>query len=174
MKKRKIYFGGVFPFQYKEYSLERLSEDYRAKILGDTNKLAYMPDNTEHSVEIQKDVQYIGPYYFYENNLGASDIVKTEYNMVENSTDVIFLLNDEGCPGSITELIHAAFAGKDIAIFYIKSTEAIEGAEPDNDIACRQWYPIICSKIISDKVKIFECTNKEEAIDKIKEYLKNG
>lgn len=166
---RQFYFGGKFDFEYKDFSINNLSKDYRSIILGDVNKILYPPKNDNKTIELNKDKLYIGPYYFYEEDLSSEEIVKNEFNMVEKSTDVIFLLNNDPCPGTITELMHASFTNKNIYIFYIK-IEADDG-EPKDKIKSKQWYPIIFSQLINNNIHIFECNNKEEAINKIKNIL---
>ena len=167
--KKVIYFGGNFEFQYKDYSKDKLEKDYRAIILGGADKMLHTPDNETKTVEIRSRVEYAGPFYFYEEGTSASDIVHNEYQMVKSATDVVFLLDNVNSPGTISELIHAAYSNKQIHIFYIGLKH--DDGEPENDVNSMQWYPITMAQIISDKVWLCECKDKEDAIDKIKTLI---
>ena len=169
--KRKIYFGGNFEFQYKDYSKEKLENDYRAIILGDADKMLHTPTNETKTVEIRPGVEYVGPFYFYEEGTTANNIVRNEYQMVMASSDVIFLLDNVNSPGTISELIHAAYNNKNIYIFYIEMKH--DDGEPENDVDSLQWYPITMSQIISNKVRLYKCRDKNDAVVNIQELIKN-
>ena len=169
--KKIIYFGGNFEFQYKDYSKNKLEKDYRAIILGGADRMLHTPKNESRTVEIRSNVEYCGPFYFYEEGTSASDIVHNEYQMVKSATDVIFLLDNVNSPGTISELIHAAYSGKRIYVFYIRLKH--DDGEPENDVNSMQWYPITMAQIISDKVTIRECDNKDDAINNIKNLIEN-
>ena len=166
-----IYFGGNFEFQYKDYSKDKLEEDYRAIILGGADRMLHTPKNGSKIVEICPGIAYCGPFYFYEEGTSAADIVHNEYNMVKLATDVVFLLDNVNSPGTISELIHAAYCNKNIHVFYIGLKH--DDGEPENDVNSLQWYPITMAQIISDKVTIYECKGKKDAIDKIKKLIEN-
>ena len=161
LTKKRIYFGGRFLFMYKDYTKEKLSEDYRARLLGNVDLMLNTPKNETKSVSINDYSEYIGPFYFYEEGTSASDIVLNEFNMVENCTDIVFLLDNEPCPGTISELIHASFLHKNIYIFYVKTT--IDDGEPENEINSKQWYAIKMSSIVNkEHTHIYECATYEE------------
>ena len=167
-----IYFGGNFDFQYKDYSKDKLEKDYRAIILGGADRMLHSPKTETKTVEIYPGVDYVGPFYFYEEGTTASDIVNNEFRMVESSTDVVFLLDNVNSPGTISELIHAAYCKKEIHIFFIGLNH--DDGEPENDVNSMHWYPMRMSQIISpDTVHMYECVNKEEATNKIINLLKS-
>ena len=61
---KKIYCGGNFEFQYKDYSVDKIANDYRVEILGgDVDRLIHTPNNTEKLRKIGQGVYYCGPYY---------------------------------------------------------------------------------------------------------------
>lgn len=166
---KKIYFGGRFSFQYKDYTKEKLAMDYRSIILGDVNKILHSPNTNEKLTKISENVFYTGPYYFYEEGTTAKDIVKNEIEMVERCTDAIFLLDNESCPGTITEIIHSVFKNKIIHIFYVKIP--IDNGEPENEINSKQWYPIMFSLLNNDKVFLTECKTRDDATKKIISFI---
>ena len=123
--KHIVYFGGNFQFQYKDYTKELLAEDFRAKVLGDVEKLMRRPKEDFGYVELSDNVLYSGPYYFYEEGVDGASIVKNEYNMVVRSNGVVFLLDNVNCPGTIAEMMHTLFAHdhKHIWIFYVSQPQ---------------------------------------------------
>ena len=168
---KKIYFGGNFPFQYKDYTEEKLAEDYRAIVLGDVKELLKSPsaEFKYKRIKGKDNVFYAGPYYFYEEGTSAEGIVKNEHQMVEDCTDAIFLLENTPCPGTITEIVHSSMIGKNVHIFYVGTT--IDDGEPENEIDSKQWYSICFSKLVNPNVSIERCENKTDATHKILEYI---
>lgn len=161
-----MYFAGRFQFMYKDYSKDKLAKDYRSILLGDVNKILNTPKNNTKSVSLSNDAEYIGPFYFYEEGTSAGDIVKNEFSMVERATDVVFLLDNEACPGTITELVHASFMKKNVFIFYVKTK--IDEGEPENEINSKQWYAIKTATIVNEKKTVIrECDSYEEAVNLI-------
>lgn len=166
MKKKLIYFGGRFLFQYKDYTKEKLANDYRARLLGTSDLMLRTPRNDSRSVPINDRSDYIGPFYFYDEGTSAHDIVFNEFNMVEKCTDAVFLLDNEPCPGTISELIHASFLCRNVHIFYV-SILPDEG-EPENEINSKQWYAIRMATIVNkDRTYVRECLTYEEAVNSI-------
>lgn len=165
-----IYFGGNFEFQYKDYSIDKLAKDYRAKILGDVNKLLHTPNNMSKTVGLGYDLFYCGPYYFYEEGVDGSSIVSNEYSMVDWCTDAIFLIDNTNIPGTITEIIHAAMLRKRITIFYVK--KQLDEGEPENDICSSNWYPLEFAKLEAGATLI-ECDNREIAKELIYNYVQS-
>lgn len=166
MEKKLFYFAGRFLFQYKDYTEEKLANDYRARLLGDVRLIQHTPANDSRSVPINEASDYIGPFYFYEEGTSAWNIVLNEFSMVERCTDAVFILDNESCPGSISELIHASFLKKNVHIFYV-STPIDEG-EPENEINSKQWYAIQMASIVNlGNTDITECLTYEEAVNSI-------
>ena len=171
--KHIIYFGGNFEFQYKDYTRELLAQDYRAKVLGDVEKLMRRPKDDFGYIELSDEVLYSGPYYFYEDGVDGASIVKNEFNMVVRSTDVVFLLDNVNCPGTIAEMMHALFSNKRIWIFYVSQPQ--DEGEPEKEISNSNWYPIeMCRwQRGGDRCKITECSSRADAVNKIVEFI-NG
>lgn len=134
----RAYFGGKFPFSYKDFSKEELEKDYRAKIIG-VDTLMQQPLALP---KIREDLEYTGPFYFYEEKATAEDIVRREAHTVANSDICYFLLDNDACqPGTVTEIINAAIHKKKIKIFYVCAT--IDPGEPERAVSSPLWYPII-------------------------------
>jgi hypothetical protein len=165
---KKIYFGGQFRFLYKDASKEVIKEDFRSKVLGDYQLMLRRPQCGY--VQLSPNAQYVGPFYFYEEGTSAWDIVLNEFSMVERCTDAVFILDNESCPGSISELIHASFLKKNVNIFYV-STPIDEG-EPENEINSKQWYAIQMASIVNPgNTDITECLTYEEAVKYVGEKV---
>ena len=153
-----IYCGGNFEFQYKDYSPEKLEEDYRARILRGVTGLLHKPTGGLSS--LNKNTMYCGPYYFYEEGADGASIVKNEIEMVDRCTHAIFVVDNTNIPGTITEIIHASIKGKDVAIFYVK--QPLDEGEPEKDICSANWYPIEFAKKMVNAY-IVECPDREIA-----------
>lgn len=170
-KNRKlIYFGGNFEFQYKDFKPELMKDDYRAKILGDINKILYQPENTQKIRRLGKCTYYVGPYYFYENGLDGSNVVKTEIDMVNRCTHAVFLVDNTNMPGTVAEIIHASLIKKKIAIFYVK--QLLDEGEPEKEICSANWYPLQFAKQIADAYLV-ECEDRDVAKMCIYNYVES-
>ena len=134
----RAYFGGKFPFAYKDFSKEELEKDYRAEIIG-VDTLMQQPLVLP---KVKEDLEYTGPFYFYNEEATAEDVVCREAQTVANSDICYFLLDsDAGQPGTTTEIINAAIHKKIIKIFYVCAT--MDPGEPERAISSPLWYPII-------------------------------
>ena len=134
----RAYFGGKFPFAYKDFSKGELEKDYRAEIIG-VDTLMRQPLTLP---KIKENLEYAGPFYFYEEGATAEDIVCREAQTVANSDICYFLLDKDACqPGTVTEIINAAIHKKIIKIFYVCAT--MDPGEPERKISSPLWYPII-------------------------------
>ena len=156
---KKIYFGGQFRFMYKDYTLEKLAEDYRAKILGGVEKLVRKPDNG--LVKTSKFI-YCGPYYFYEDNTTAEDVVKEEANSIEVCDEAWFIIENKPAPGTITEIVQAVLKNKHIVIFYIKKKQFDVG-EPEREIKSDMWYPMLYANIMNPDNELHSFETYEDA-----------
>ncbi|MBO6255037.1 MAG: hypothetical protein J6O49_15560, partial [Bacteroidaceae bacterium] len=71
---------------------------------------------------------------------------------------------------TITEIVHAATYGREVAIFYVK--QPLDKGEPENDICSANWYPIEFAKIMTD-THIVECENREMAKQLACDYVES-
>lgn len=165
---KKLYCGGkfTFDFQKKRYETDVLN-DYRCYLLGNPHLLL----ESNKPIKLKENLEYIGPFYFETENMQDIYIVKKEKQMIDESTDCIFLLNDGLCPGTISELIYASMLAKNIYIFFIKQNDN-EETESSLHTAC--WYPIILSQQLNNnKTKIFSAKSLIEAQEQIDKLIKN-
>lgn len=159
MEKQKIiYLGGNFKFQYKEYSVDKLADDYRSHILHDVNKLLHKPKGG--LTPLSGDTMYCGPYYFYEEGTDGANVVKNETGMIDQCTHAVFVIDNTNIPGTITEIVHAAMKDKNIAIFYVK--QPLDDGEPEKNICSANWYPIEFA-MQKANAYIAECEDREMA-----------
>ena len=158
---KKIYCGGRFDFDYlKDGYKDAAAKDYRAVLLGDEELLL----KRSASVKINEQTEYIGPFYFETDGMQDVDIVKSEWEMVKECTDAIFLLDEAACPGTVCELTAASMLGKRVHIFYIRKGD---GEETESSLHTPCWYPIIHSLTVNENTSICECKDYEDAADKI-------
>lgn len=170
----KVYCAGPFNFQYKDYSIENLAKDYRAILVGNPDYIAHEPKTGWVKPTFRENmlIEYSGPFYFYEDQLTAEDIVRNERKKIREADVVFFFLpNDAACPGTITELIHAACASKEIVITYIR--QDAQGEVPENEWNSPLWYPLVFTDLVnSTKTTIKQVYSKEDAIQVFNSYLK--
>ena len=164
MEQEKIYCGGRFHFDYlnQDY-LEKASEDYRAILLGDVNKLL----RGKGSIRITDKLSYVGPYYFETDTMLDQDIVQTEMRMVEECTLAVFLIEDGLCPGTISEMVYAATLQKKMVVVYLRDED-----ETESCLRSPCWYPIIqCRLINKANVSVIPCSTLDQAKKMILEEI---
>ena len=166
---KSIYLGGPFQFRYDGYTDEDLMDDYRSKIVG-FDKFARGGDGS-HPVRISEGVEYVGPFYFYDDEPTSDMIVRIEHGMVERCTDAFFLLDLNNNPGTLTEIVHATLTGKNVTIYYVRDVSDL--AVMDMVYQSPQWYPITFAGIVCKNfdVRGFDTYDeaKSELIKKVKE-----
>lgn len=135
---RRIYFGGQFRFKYKDCTLEALAQDYRSKILGDKDLLWINRPECGYA-NITDDVQYGGPFYFYDQ-INGDTVVKVESSSIEQATDCIFVLSNDDAPGTVTEIVQATMLHKNVYIFY--EWKDIPEDEVTTTYRSNLWYAI--------------------------------
>lgn len=146
--------------------IDSLKEDYRALILGDVRRLLHLP-NEANEIPLSDKVSYVGPFYFYGDSLISRQIVSVENDMIHRCTDAVFLLGNNSCPGSVTELVNAALLGKTIHIFYV----VLYSGTPETEINSDQWYPMAFARMVGKNVTCMQCQSRDEAIQKILSFV---
>lgn len=118
----KIYFTGKFNLLPKGENLsQRLINDFRSILLGDSKKLTFADESTMLQ---NYPVQYSGPFYCEQASNGDytstdCEVVVAEETKAIMDSDIFCCIFDLNFSvGSIVELIDAAHAKKRIAIFY--------------------------------------------------------
>lgn len=165
---RKLFFSGGFPLLDKSDPEGSMKEDYRALILGDVRRLLYMPEKSRE-VPFSDKVSYVGPFYFYGDHPSSRQIVSIENDMIHRCTDVVFLLENHSCPGSVTELVNAALLGKTIHIYYV----VLSSRTPETEIKSDQWYPMAFASMVGGDVECTECQSRDEAIQRIRAFVES-
>ena len=158
---RMLYCGGVFNFDYQQANYrEQAAKDYRSKLLGAPDLLL----QRSNRVMLNAEVAYIGPFYFESDGMVDRDIVQNEIDMVRSCTDAVFFLDEASCPGTVCELTMASLMGKNVHLFYLRRSD---DRETESALHTPCWYPIIHSCIINKHSRIYECSSKEDAVNKI-------
>lgn len=118
----KIYFAGKFSLLPKGKNLsQRLINDFRSILLGDSKKLTFADEST---ILQNYPVQYSGPFYCEQASNGDytstdCEVVVTKETKAIMDSDIFCCIFDlDFSVGSVVELIDAAHAKKRIAIFY--------------------------------------------------------
>lgn len=163
---KKIYFAGKFNLDNnKEKSLEqRLTNDYRAKILNDSKKLTYATNN----LKLNNGYIYNGPFYCETASNGdftstdCNEVLNSEYDAV-NKSDIYFAVFDQSFSvGTIVELGWAIAMNKQIVIFYKEE-------ESNYDIKSEYWFAIANALKRSKKVKVYKFNDINKIIEMVKE-----
>lgn len=165
---KKIYFAGKFNLdKNKEKSLEqRLTNDYRTKILDDSKKLTYANDN----LKLSNGYIYNGPFYCEKASNGdftstdCNEVLNSEYEAVNKSDIYLAVFDESFSVGTVVELGWAIAMNKQIVIFYKEEEES------KYDIKSEYWFAIANALKRSKKVKVY----KYNDINKIVEMVKDG
>ena len=166
---RKLYFGGGFPAFDVNHPEDSLKDDFRALVLGDVRKLLYLPQECTTETPISDNVSYVGPYFFYGEEISAKQVVNVENDMIHRCTDAVFLLENVSSPGTITEVVNAAILGKNVHIFYV----SLDNGIPETEINSDQWYPIAFAQMVGKNVHCTECSSREEAVRRTLSFVES-
>ena len=163
----KAYFGGKFPFVYREFSMENLSWDYRASLIGVENLVKQPPVLPK----LKNGMEYAGPFYFYEEKLSAEEVVEKEAKTIEESDVCYFVLeNDGNQPGTVVEIINATLRKKVVVILYVQ--KELNSGELKIPFNSPLWYPIVfAQKFNKENTTIIECNSITEAIAILKNKI---
>lgn len=162
---KKIYFAGKFNLnKNKELKLEeRLKNDFRAKILGDSKLLTYANDN----LALNDNYLYSGPFYCEQASNGdytstdCNVVLNVEYESVKNCDLYFTLFGESFSVGTIVELGWAIENDKEIIIFY-------QEEESKYQIKSEYWFAIADAIKRGKNVKVYSYKNIDEVVDKIK------
>lgn len=166
---RKLYFGGGFPSLDINHPEESLKKDFRVLILGDVMKLLFLPRESTSETHLSDNLSYVGPYFYYGEEISAKQVVAVENDMVHKCTDAVFLLENVSSPGTITEVVNAVLLGKNVHIFYV----SLDNGIPETEINSDQWYPIAFAQMVGKNVHCTECRNREEAVRRILSFVES-
>ena len=164
----KVYIASRFKKRYWEDGTLDLSGDFRTKLLQ--KESLFMDYNNESFISGQDGTpsyQYIGPFYNEKASDGrltstiCEEVVRTENEIIDHCDVFIAYMDETVSPGSVTELIYAAFQGKEIIIFY-KVEEGIE-----YEFKTSNWYPCIAAQQIRgiEHVKCIPVYDEDSIVD---------
>lgn len=156
MKQFEIFFGGKFDLSASGKELyQRLTNDYRSTLLGDSKKLAFASNSAQL---MYYPISYKGTFYCEKASNG--DYTSTDCEVVSSEEIEAIMNADIFCcvfdlhfsVGTIVELIEAAFARKRIVIFY-------KNEDSNYAIKSEYWFAItraleIC-KSNHTKIEVF-------------------
>lgn len=168
----KIYCAGHFEFAYKDYSIENLGKDYRAILVGNPDNIAHEKPGIPVTFKDNLRVEYIGPFYFYEDQKTACDIVSSEARRVEEADYLFFYIPDNpACSGTVTEMIYSSLLKKKVVIAYERQSNT---GEPENEVDTSVWYPFIFAQMHNiENMVVKAVSSKEEAVEFFVEFLKD-
>ena len=161
----KVYFAGKFNMlkDKKKDLSERLINDYRSKILGDSKRITLASDN----VIFNDKYVYCGPFYSEQASNGdftsidCNAVLSAEYESVKEC-DVFFVLFDENFSvGSVVELDWALDLGKKIIIYYKEE-------ESDHDIKSEYWFSILNAMKKSNHLVVHSFKEINEVINDVR------
>ncbi len=139
MNEIKIYFAGKFDFSANGEKLEeRLKNDYRSILLGDSKKLTYADEKAKLN---NYPIHYNGCFYCEQASNGdytSTDckfIVRQEIKSVIEADIFCCVFDLDFSVGTIVELMDAAFAKKRIAIFF-------RNVQNSYEIKSEYWFAI--------------------------------
>ena len=160
-----LYCGGRFDFDYLNEGYEqRAAEDFRAKLLGNVQKLL----RNAGDVVLSDRLTYVGPFYFETDGMLDREIVETEKREIERCTLALFLLDDGTCPGTVGEMVYAASLHKELHVFYLQ-----DRGETESTLASPCWYPMrLCQACASSRVELVPCADHREAKDRILAFVR--
>lgn len=165
--KHYLFCGGAFRFDRRRADCyDMIPKDYRSILLGDPARL-FADFNSGDSI-LSPEIAYVGPYFFTTDKLSGEQIILKEKEMIERCTDAIFLFDEAGCPGSVTELMQAAMLGKNLHLFYIKKGD---DDEIESALHTPCWYPILFSKLTNEHTTLYRCQDYDNAVKKIMELI---
>lgn len=165
--KHYIFCGGAFRFDRRRANCyDMIPKDYRSVLLKDPALLFAGFD--EGDTMLSPQVDYVGPYFFTTDKLSGEQIILREKEMIERCTDAIFLFDEAGCPGSVTELMQAATLGKTLHLFYIQKGD---DDEIESALHTPCWYPILFSRLTNANTHLYRCHEYDEAVTKITDLV---
>lgn len=168
----KIYIASRFIKEKLSNGSFSFCGDFRSKLIGmeedfvNFNNHSFIQDRNGNI-----KYQYLGPFYNEKASDGSltsticDEVVRTENDLIDKCDIFIAYLDKNLSPGSISELIYAAFKGKKIIIYYEKEDSVSYELKSSN------WYPIVTAKqlIGEENIEVYCVESDSNIIDLIKE-----
>lgn len=168
MKKKTIYFAGKFTMRGdKSMPLaQRLKEDYRARLLGDSDLLV----RSDPALTVMERFRYGGPFYCEMASQGiytSTDcvaVLTAERASVETCDVYVAVFGESFSVGTVVELGWAIELDKEILILY-------QLQESDYSIASEYWFAIADAMQRSRSVTAVPYTNADEIPALLRSHL---
>ena len=168
---KKVYFAGKFNLGKGKDLSQRLTNDYRSRILGSSKKLTYAQENLQ-----LKDFRIIYNGCFYCEQASNGDytstdcetVVTEETKQVLSSDIFLCVLDTSFSVGTVVELMDAVKAKKQIAIFY-------KNEDTSYKIKSEYWFAITRATQIAKengtKIEIF--SYEDDLFISLNKYLES-
>lgn len=168
----KVYIASRFIKEKLDNGLFSFCNDFRSKLIGVEEDFVNF---NNHSFIVGKDgnikYQYLGPFYNEKASDGSltstvcDEVVRTENTLIDKCDIFIAYLDKDLSPGSISELIYAAFKGKKIIIYYEREDSISYELKSSN------WYPIVTAKQLvgEENIEVYCIDSALNIIDLIRE-----
>ena len=156
---KKIYFAGKFNISSDE-SLplcERLSEDYRARLLKDPSRLVRYSEG----LRLSDSFIYTGPFYCEEASNGeftstdCQAVLSAEWRAVSECDVYVAVFSESFSVGTVVELGWAINADKEIYLLYKKE-------ESKYTISSEYWFAIADAMRRAKRIKVFTYESDSE------------
>lgn len=164
----KVYIASRFIKEKKDNGSFSFCNDFRSQLIGTEEDFVNF---NNHSFIVDKDgaikYQYLGPFYNEKASDGSltsticDEVVRTENTLIDKCDVFIAYLDKDLSPGSISELIYAAFKGKKIIIYYEREDSISYELKSSN------WYPIVTVKQLvgEENIEVYCVENSSMVMD---------
>lgn len=168
----KVYIASRFIKEKLKDGSFSFYNDFRSKLIGTEEDFVNF---NNHSFIQDKNgnikYQYLGPFYNEKASDGSltstvcEEVVRTENSLIDKCDIFIAYLDKDVSPGSISELIYAAFNGKRIIVYYEKEDSVSYELKSSN------WYPIVTAKQLvgEENIEVYSIDSALNIIDLIRE-----
>ncbi len=146
---------------------ERLSNDFRAILLGNAQRLVFAQDN----IKINDKYIYNGPFYCEKASNGdytskdCNIVLEKEYKAVIDSDIFIAIFSEDFSVGTIVELDWAIAENKKIVIIY-------QEEDSEYTIKSDYWFAIANATKRGRDVTVYKFKEEKEIINLIREVLR--
>ncbi|MCM1053092.1 MAG: nucleoside 2-deoxyribosyltransferase [Ruminococcus sp.] len=161
----KIFYSGTYKVRHEfineNNATEMLKNDLRSKIVGNVQDTIYSSSGV--MTNINKDVMYVGGFYFEKEHLGKTtceSVVYEELKQIDKCDLVIANLTKYSAIATVTEILYAAFNNKKIVIF----------CDPDitsYEVEGEYWFPIIAAKQLDKNIEVRFIKSEDEILEYI-------
>lgn len=165
---KRVYFAGKFNLlKDKTLSLsERLVNDFRSILLGDSKLLTNASDN----LQLNDKYIYSGPFYCEQASNGdytstdCNVVLESEYKAVMLSDIYVCVFSESFSVGTIVELDWALEHNKDIIILY-------QEEDSNYDIKSEYWFAIANALKKKKDIKVYKYKNGDDINKYLREVL---